>query len=40
MIFAAPPLTVSEDELRLGISAIDAALEIADKFASSGELPA
>lgn len=40
MLFIAPPLTVSEDEIRFGVKAIDQALEIADRFAATGELPA
>ncbi|TMC57926.1 MAG: aminotransferase class III-fold pyridoxal phosphate-dependent enzyme [Chloroflexi bacterium] len=39
MIFAAPPLTVTEDELRFGIKAIDEALDVADRFAATGQLP-
>ena len=38
MLFVAPPLIVTEDELRIGIRAIDAALEIADRYASAGSL--
>ncbi|HEY6958571.1 MAG TPA: aminotransferase class III-fold pyridoxal phosphate-dependent enzyme [Candidatus Limnocylindria bacterium] len=40
MLFVAPPLTVSEDEIRIGVAAIDAALDVADRFAATGELPA
>jgi len=40
MLFIAPPLTVSEDEIRFGVKAIDEALEIADRFAATGQLPA
>jgi taurine--2-oxoglutarate transaminase len=40
MLFIAPPLTVSEDEIRFGVKAIDEALDIADKFAATGQLPA
>jgi adenosylmethionine-8-amino-7-oxononanoate aminotransferase len=40
MIFAAPPLTVTDDELRFGVQAIDAALDVADRYAATGELPA
>ncbi len=40
MLFVAPPLTVSEDEIRFGVAAIDAALAVADRFAATGELPA
>ena len=40
MLFVAPPLTVSEDEIRIGVAAIDAALDVADRYAATGELPA
>ncbi|HYK97095.1 MAG TPA: aminotransferase class III-fold pyridoxal phosphate-dependent enzyme [Candidatus Acidoferrales bacterium] len=40
MIFAAPPLTVTEDEIRVGVQAIDSALDVADRYAATGELPA
>ncbi len=40
MLFIAPPLTVSEDEIRFGVAAVDAALDVADRFASTGQLPA
>ncbi len=40
MLFIAPPLTVSEDEIRVGVGAIDAALDVADRYAATGELPA
>ena len=40
MLFIAPPLTVSEDEIRLGVKAIDEALDLADRFAATGQLPA
>lgn len=40
MLFIAPPLTVSEDEIRFGVKAIDEALEVADRFAATGQLPA
>jgi taurine--2-oxoglutarate transaminase len=40
MLFIAPPLTVSEDEIRFGVKAIDEALDVADRFAATGELPA
>ena len=39
MLFIAPPLTVSEDELRFGVAAVDAALDVADRYAATGELP-
>ncbi len=38
MLFLAPPLIVTEDELRLGIRAIDEALGIADRYAETGRL--
>ena len=38
MLFVAPPLTVSEDEIRIGVAAIDAALDVADRYAATGEL--
>jgi taurine---2-oxoglutarate transaminase len=40
MLFIAPPLTVTEDEIRFGVRAVDEALEIADRFAATGQLPA
>ncbi len=40
MLFIAPPLTVTEDELRIGVKAIDEALDVADRFAATGQLPA
>ena len=40
MLFVAPPLTSSEDEIRIGVRAIDEVLDIADRFAATGELPA
>ena len=39
MIFAAPPLTVTDDELRIGVAAIDTALDVADAYAATGKLP-
>jgi taurine--2-oxoglutarate transaminase len=38
MLFIAPPLTIGEQELGIGIRAIDEALEVADRYASTGEL--
>ena len=38
MLFVAPPLSVTEDELGTGVRAIDEALEIADRFAATGKL--
>jgi taurine--2-oxoglutarate transaminase len=38
MLFVAPPLIVDEDELRLGVKAIDEALALADRYAATGTL--
>lgn len=38
LMVVAPPLIIREDELRLGIEAIDEALTIADRFAETGKL--
>jgi taurine--2-oxoglutarate transaminase len=38
MLFLAPPLTIGEQELGIGVRAIDEALEVADRYASTGEL--
>ncbi len=38
MLFVAPPFVITEDELGIGIRAIDDVLEIADRFAATGEL--
>jgi taurine--2-oxoglutarate transaminase len=38
MLFVAPPLIVDEDELRVGVKAIDEALEVADRYAATGKL--
>ena len=38
MLFISPPLTVTEDEIRFGVKAIDEALEIADRYAATGQL--
>jgi taurine--2-oxoglutarate transaminase len=38
LMVVAPPLIVTEDELRIGIRAIDEALEIADRYAATGSL--
>ena len=38
MLFVAPPLSVTEDELATGVRAIDEALEIADRYAATGKL--
>ncbi|MBM4420976.1 MAG: aminotransferase class III-fold pyridoxal phosphate-dependent enzyme [Chloroflexi bacterium] len=37
MVFAAPPLSVSEEELEIGVRAIDEALAVADRYAASGK---
>jgi len=39
MLFIAPPLIVTDEELRIGVRAIDEALEIADRYAETGTLP-
>jgi taurine---2-oxoglutarate transaminase len=38
LIVVAPPLIVTEDELRIAVRALDEALEIADRYAATGEL--
>jgi taurine--2-oxoglutarate transaminase len=38
MLFVAPPLIVDEGELRIGVKAIDEALELADRYAATGKL--
>jgi len=38
LMVVAPPLIIREDELRIGIQAIDEALEIADRYAATGKL--
>lgn len=38
MLFVAPPLVVSPEELTIGVRAIDEALEIADRYAATGNL--
>jgi len=38
MMFVAPPLIITEDELRIGIRAIDEVLGIADRYAATGKL--
>jgi len=38
MLFIAPPLVVTEDELAFGMKAVDEALEIADRYAATGRL--
>jgi taurine---2-oxoglutarate transaminase len=38
MLFVAPPLPVTDDELAIGVRAIDEALEIADRYAATGKI--
>src|SRR5438309_10808949 len=38
MLFVAPPLSVTEDELGTGVRAIDEAPEIADRVATTGKV--
>jgi len=38
MLFVAPPLSVSDEELTIGVRAIDEALEIADRYAATGKI--
>ncbi|MBI2773154.1 MAG: hypothetical protein HYX56_01490, partial [Chloroflexi bacterium] len=38
LMVVTPPLIIDEDELRIGIRAIDEALAIADRYAATGEL--
>ena len=38
LMVVAPPLIIGEDELRIGIGAIDEVLEIADRYAATGKL--
>jgi 4-aminobutyrate aminotransferase-like enzyme len=38
LMVIAPPLIVTEEQLRVGIRAIDQALEIADRYAATGDL--
>ncbi|HEX9267856.1 MAG TPA: aminotransferase class III-fold pyridoxal phosphate-dependent enzyme, partial [Candidatus Limnocylindria bacterium] len=38
MLFIAPPLSVTDDELAIGVRAIDEALEIADRYAATGKI--
>ncbi|MBI3521565.1 MAG: aminotransferase class III-fold pyridoxal phosphate-dependent enzyme [Chloroflexi bacterium] len=38
VMFVAPPLIIREDELRIGVKAIDEVLEIADRYAETGKL--
>jgi len=38
VLFVAPPLVVTDDEIAIGVKAIDEALEIADRYAATGKL--
>jgi taurine--2-oxoglutarate transaminase len=38
MLFVAPPLIIDDDTLRIGVTAIDEALELADRYAATGKL--
>jgi taurine--2-oxoglutarate transaminase len=38
MLFVAPPLIVTDEELRIGVTAIDEALAVADRYAATGKL--
>ena len=38
MLFIAPPLVVTDDEIAFGVKAVDEALEIADRYAATGKL--
>lgn len=38
VLIIAPPLVITEEELRIGIRAIDEALAVADRYAATGEL--
>ena len=38
VLFVAPPLVATDDDLRVGAKAIDEALAIADRYAATGEL--
>jgi hypothetical protein len=38
MLFVAPPLAVTDEELAIGVRAIDEALEIADRYAATGKI--
>jgi len=38
MLFVAPPLSVTDEELAIGVRAIDEALEIADRYAATGKI--
>ncbi len=38
MIFVAPPLPITDAELTTGLTAVDEALDVADRFAATGDL--
>jgi taurine--2-oxoglutarate transaminase len=38
MLFVAPPLPVTDEELAIGVRAIDEALEIDDRYAATGKI--
>ena len=38
MLFIAPPLSISDEDLALGLRAVDEALEIADRYAATGKI--
>jgi taurine--2-oxoglutarate transaminase len=38
MLFVAPPLPVTDEELAIGVRAIDEALEVADRLAATGKI--
>jgi taurine--2-oxoglutarate transaminase len=38
MLFVAPPLAVSDEELAIGVRAVDEALQIADSYAATGKI--
>ena len=38
MLFVAPPLSVTDEELAIGVHAIDEALDIADRYAATGKI--
>jgi 4-aminobutyrate aminotransferase-like enzyme len=38
MLFVAPPLNVTADEIAFGVKAIDEALTVADRYAATGEI--
>ena len=38
MLFVAPPLSISDDDMAVGVRAVDEALEIADRYAATGKI--